>query len=113
MEKFSHIFAATSFAEGIEELKENLKKEPSMEGLPKLSEEVTTTEIVDTPDNEALKKYGSKKWHGIISERIENVGENKAEGFQIVGKAARRAKAELGLKGKRGLNIYFVHGQAK
>ena len=79
--------------------------------LPTIESCKTITEILDTDaDYEDLKKYGSRKWFSNMDERLEGLKRNSAEGFQIVGKAARRAKADLGLKGKKGLKIYFVHG---
>tara|TARA_R110000803_G_scaffold19482_3_gene50949 strand:+ start:3809 stop:4534 length:726 start_codon:yes stop_codon:yes gene_type:complete len=82
--------------------------------LPTIESCKNITEILDTDaDYEDIKKYGSRKWFSIMDERIEGLKRNSAEGFQIVGKAARRAKAALGLKGKKGLKIYFVHGIQK
>jgi len=127
---FSIVFAAESFAAGLDILQNGISAVeaqpaveatdespavPAVEAIEAVTPQIESckdiTEITaDSAEYETLMKYGSKKWFSITETRLHELKRNSAEGFQIVGKAARRAKADLGLKGKKGLKIYFIHG---
>ncbi len=106
--QFSLIFAATSFAEG---LAEALTKNELLTESGESAEVDQTLEVLT--ETEQLKKYGSAKWTKLVADRLAQLTPGQAEGFEIVGKSARKAKGSIGLKGKRGLKTFFVHGISK